>query len=97
MKEPKVTMVVGIDGLSVGYNLREFPTDVIDYVKDQLPDRLGDTKEMMELLSETATDVESEAGVITVEDPVLNLIYKIIEEKQADMQLQSEREATGEE
>jgi hypothetical protein len=77
MKKPQVTMVVAIDGLTVGYNLREFPTDVIDYVVDQLPDRL--TTEMPDIIADTEVTVE--AGVISVEDPVLNIIYKLIEEK----------------
>jgi|WetSurMetagenome_2_1015567.scaffolds.fasta_scaffold14415_11 hypothetical protein len=92
MKKPEVTMVVAIDGLTVGYNLREFPTDVIDYVVDQLPDRL--TTEMPDIIADTEVTVE--AGVISVEDPVLNIIYKLIEEKQADLNCKSERaETTG--
>jgi len=65
-------------------DLSDQPEEVTNYLFDQLEDRINDL-DITELIAETEIDTDYENQKLEITSPLLNLIHKIIEEKQHDI------------
>ena len=74
-----MTKIELIDDFQVEINMSAYHQEVQDYLINQLPDRLWELKEH-ELEISTRNN-----HLVTITIPILGLVYKIIEEKIADM------------
>ena len=75
-----------LDWLQMELDLSEHPKEVSDYVFDQLPDRLNAQETTIrEIVDEMELDSDYDKQIITVTTLVPELVQRIIEEKEADM------------
>ena len=78
--------------MEISCDLSDLPKEVTDYLFDQLEDRIEHDMIDMVIQMEINSDYQNQKLEIT--SPVLNLIWKIIEEKQHDMKYE-ERHGEG--
>ncbi len=74
------------DWITVEIDLSEYPQEVVDYVGDQMEDRVTDSQAIMDMVAEAENEIDYKSKKIKFASPIINLIMKIIEEKQADME-----------
>lgn len=80
------------NNMEISCDLSDLPKEVTDYLFDQLEDRIEHDMIDMVIQMEINSDYQNQKLEIT--SPVLNLIWKIIEEKQHDMKYE-ERHGEG--
>ena len=69
-------------------DLSEYPKEVTDYVLDQISDRLETT----DLFTEMEIEVNHDKQTVKFTSPIVELIQRIIEEKEADMTYEEKHE-----
>jgi hypothetical protein len=84
--EMKVKMTSWLD---MEIDLSEFPKEISDYVLDQLEDRLSDSNEVTDIVKETEIEKDYTKQILKVQAVIPEIVQKIIEEKEADMEFES--------
>jgi len=75
-----------LDWIQMELDLSKYPKEVSDYVFDQIEDRLGDSLDIMEIVEATEIETDYENQKITLSALFPEVIQKIIQEKEADIE-----------